>query len=297
MRLPDETIRSDDPERAGWFEADQVTATFQEEYACHVPTYEDWTGGTPLPLTEYKVIAHTDDPWVFWESEVRRGCSVDNLAPGAPLTLLGLPDEVDVLLSWEASGIDDEDLAHYNVYRGSSPGFIADESSLVGTTADITFTDSAPGHGTWYYRVAGQDVHGNIGEVSNEAAVPLSTSTVAATLTCIPSSGTLPFVSAFSVELTNLYLGQTRRMAGRINITLPSGASYTNWRGGYTNIAPGSSYQTGWNQTFPALGTLVGQTSFQLAAMDITPSPYNQPPYPPAGDTATDTEVITGIAP
>jgi hypothetical protein len=284
-------------DRAGWTYVDDVPATYQDEYGFDAPTYEDYTGGPDFPLTEYKVIAHASDPWVFWESDVRSGCSVDNLAPGAPLTLTALPDETDVLLTWEASGEDDEDLAHYNVYRGSAPGFTADENSLIGTTADIEFTDPNPGYGTWYYRVAGEDVHGNVGTPSNEAAVPVSTSTVGASLTCTPPAGVLPTVTGFSVQLTNRYLGQTRRIDGRIHVTLASGRLYTNWRAGFTNIAAGGTYSTGWNQPIPALTTLVGGNLFRLVAADVTPAPYNQPPYPPAGDTDSDTATFTGIAP
>jgi len=290
-RLPD------DPDRAGWTYLDEVPAYYQEEYGFNAASYEDWTGGAPFPLTEYKVMAHTDDHWVFWESEVRRGCSVDNLAPGAPLTLLGLPDNVNVLLSWEASGYHDEDLAHYNVYRGTTPGFTPDENSLIGTTLDIEYTDPSPGSGTFYYVVAGEDLHGNVGDPSNEAAVPLSTSTVGAALTCLPASGALPFVSNFSVQLTNQYQGQIRRIAGRINVTVAGGGFFSNWRTGHTNIAPGGTFSTSWNQTIPATGALLGENLFRLVAMDITPAPYNQPPYPPAGDSATDTATITGMAP
>ena len=290
-RLPE------DPDRAGWTWVGEVPAYYLVEYGYNAPTYEDFTGGTPFPLTEYKVMAHTDEHWNFWESGVRSGCSVDNLAPGAPLTLLGLPDETDVLLTWEPSSDDDEDLAHYNVYRGSTPGFVADENSLIGTITDIEFTDPNPGHGTWYYRVAGEDVHGNVGTPSNETAVPLSTATVSASLSCMPSSGILPFTTGFTVQMTNQYQGQIRRIAGRINVTLANGTSYGSWRAGSTNIAAGSIYVTSWNQPIPALAPLVGDNLFQLVAVDVTPAPWNQPPYPPAGDTDSDTATLTGIAP
>jgi hypothetical protein len=290
-RLPD------DRDRAGWTWVDEVPATYQTEYGYDAPTYENYGGGSVYPLTEYKVIAHTADPWVFWESGVRSGCSVDNISPGAPLALSGVLLEPVVQLSWSASGIDEEDLSHYNVYRGNNPGFTADADSLIGTSVTIDYTDSDPGFGTVYYRVAGEDVHGNVGSTSNEAAVTVSASTVSATLTCSPSTGTLPFVSNFAVELNNLYQGQTRRIAGRINITLASGASYTNWRGGYTNVAAGETYSVSWNQTLPATAALLGQNTFRLVVTDVTPAPYNQPPYPPAGDTATDLETVTGLAP
>jgi len=121
--------------------------------------------------------------------------------------------------------------------------------------------------------------------------------TVDATLTCNPGAGTLPFQSLFAVSLENLYDGQTRQLAGRIDMGLANGTSVSNWRSGYTNVGPGASFSTSWNQSFPALGALVGESSFTLAAEDVTPAPYNQPPYPAAGDTATDSCTITCYAP
>lgn len=125
----------------------------------------------------------------------------------------------------------------------------------------------------------------------------VSSGTVAAQLSCVPSSGTLPFTTQMSVRLENLYDGQTRRVAARLDATLASGASFPSWRAGYTNIAAGGSYVSTWNQNFPALGTLVGENRFTLLAVDVTPVPYNQPPYPASGDSASDSCTVTGVAP
>ncbi len=120
---------------------------------------------------------------------------------------------------------------------------------------------------------------------------------LSAELTCLPSSGTLPFSTVMTATLSNLYTEQSRRISGHIDVTLASAQLFTNWRAGFTNIAGGASYVTTWNQTIPAYGSVVGENVFQLLAQDVTPPPYNQPPYPPAGDTATATCTVTGIAP
>jgi hypothetical protein len=116
-------------------------------------------------------------------------------------------------------------------------------------------------------------------------------------LSCNPHSGTVPFQTLMGVMLTNLYEGQTRRLAGRIDVTLGSGSSYQNWRAGYTNVGGGRSYITFWSQPIPDLGRVIGQNVFSLAAQDITPAPYNQPPYPPSGDTDTNGCTVTAFAP
>ncbi len=124
-----------------------------------------------------------------------------------------------------------------------------------------------------------------------------SNSTVAADLTCDPSSGTLPFSTVMTTTLSNLYTEQSRRISGHIDVTLANDQFIANWRAGYTNVAAGGSYVTTWNQTIPAYGSVVGENVFQLLAQDVTPPPFNQPPYPPAGATATATCTVTGIAP
>ncbi len=62
-------------------------------------------------------------------------------------------------------------------------------------------------------------------------------------------------------------------------------------------MAAGESYSVSWNQNLPVLGSLVGINQFQLVAVDVTPAPYNQPPYPSAGDNATASCTVTVSAP
>lgn len=122
-------------------------------------------------------------------------------------------------------------------------------------------------------------------------------STVTCSLTCTPPGGTVPFITNMAVVMNNTYTGQTRRISGRIDANLAGGDSYTNWRAGWTNIAAGSFYSTNWNQNIPALGAVIGTNMFILHAFDVTPTPYNQPPYPASGDTASDVCSVVGIAP
>jgi len=124
-----------------------------------------------------------------------------------------------------------------------------------------------------------------------------STDTLAAGLDLQPESGEVPFVTTFSVTLVNTCPGQIRRMAGRINIDLAGGAAVSSWRAGFTNIAPGGRFTTSWNQNIPFIGSLIGTSTFTLAAEDVTPAPYNQPPYPAAGGTATASAVLVAGAP
>lgn len=126
---------------------------------------------------------------------------------------------------------------------------------------------------------------------------PTASLTVSTGLTCLPSSGTVPFSTTISVTINNQYSGQIRRMAAVINVALANGSTVNNWRAGYTNIAAGDTYSANWANTIPATGSVIGINTFTLLAEDVTPSPYNQPPYPAAGDTDSDACTVEGIAP
>lgn len=124
-------------------------------------------------------------------------------------------------------------------------------------------------------------------------AVVFDISTVNAELTCLPIVDTLPFNVTFSACLVNM-TGHTRRMAGRIDVQLAGGATFPNWRSGYTTISGGEQYSTNWVQHLPRLGSLIGYNVFTLAAEDVTPAPWNQPPYPPSGSRSTDSCTVKG---
>ncbi len=49
----------------------------------------------------------------------------------------------------------------------------------------------------------------------------------------------------------------------------------------------------------PRLATtlLIGTNMFTLRAFDVTPAPYNQPPYPASGDSANAVCSVVGIPP
>lgn len=121
--------------------------------------------------------------------------------------------------------------------------------------------------------------------------------TVFAYLDCRPESGHLPFVTVMEATLFNATDLFARRFFGRIDLMTAGGQFYFYWRTGFTNVQPNSGYTAAWNQTIPALGSLIGDNTFYLFSADVTPPPFNQPPYPPAGDTATDSCVVSGQYP
>ncbi len=222
--------------RTGWSYVDAVDAAFLEEYAYDAPTYGEGV------LTDYQVIARQSET-VFWESQVGTGTSEDNLAPGAPLQLLATAAAPDVGLQWSASNHHDEDLAFYNIYRGTTPGFTPNPGSFLAVSTNTNYVDANPGGSTWYYRVTAQDVHDNEGEPSNLAqAGLLSGVNEGATPTVLAVSGNYPNPFNPSTKINfdlprdgrvslEIYDSSGRRVATLLDEVLAAGSHHEFWHG------------------------------------------------------------------
>ena len=112
-----------------------------------------------------------------------------------------------------------------------------------------------------------------------------------AIMICTPSWGTLPINASLGVQLENrteFY----RTIAGRIDVTIANGTFYTNYRSGHTNLLPLEFFESYWSQNIPNYSTMLGDNIFQLIAFDVTPPPYNQPPFEPSGDSDTASCIV-----
>ena len=119
--------------------------------------------------------------------------------------------------------------------------------------------------------------------------------TIEAGLDCQPASAPLPFIVDISAVLTNLLAGEERVVAGTIAVITAGGAHYPNWRSGTTSLTGGQSLTASWRQHIPALESLLGPNEFELTLVDVTPAPFNQPPYTSSGDTDTAACTVTGL--
>lgn len=156
---------------AGWESVASSPAHYQTQYSVTAPTLADSSGQT-AGIIEFKTLAHTSDPWVFWESNVVTGFSVDDLAPPAPLALTASRIGGDLVsLHWNG-GDGAPDLGDYVVYRGSSSGVETTPVFYLTAAVDTSVIDSsAVSSLEFYYLVTARDVHGNESDPSNEAMV------------------------------------------------------------------------------------------------------------------------------
>jgi len=183
----------------------------------------------------------------------------------------------------------------YSAYMGGTAfeqayDLVLDDSGMVATVVGYTKSADFQFPGGGFDQVHNGDVDAFVLQSDLGASVP---HTVDTSLAASPSSATLPFSSMMCADVINV-TSFHRGSVGRLNVWLPGGQYYANYRGGSSTLSPLETWSTCWSQWFPDLPTLEGDIRFQLVVFDVTPSPYNQPPYPGSGDMATDQCTVTG---
>ncbi len=183
-----------------------------------------------------------------------------------------------------------------DVYAGDHGTVIAGSTTLGSSRLLISWDGLTSGHdGNGFADcpvVALDNTSGWWVDCSMVAPVTAGGPTIAVALDATPDNGFVPFVTQFTAQLNNLTT-ENRRAAGNINVVIASGAVFTNWRAGWTNLSSLENFSTSWNTNFPAVPTVIGVNTFELFGVDVTPAPFNQPPYAPSGDTDTDVATVT----
>ena len=151
-----------------WVGLNSVGAYGSDTYVVEATTLSDSTSDDDA-LTTYRVIANMDEG--NFESDPSSGYSIDNLSPGMVGGLDAFVSNGIVNLSWEMS--DENDLSHYNIYRGNSPDLNMDASSFIGEVEEPVFLDNVTEIGDYYYIVTAVDVHENEGMPSEMVNVSL----------------------------------------------------------------------------------------------------------------------------
>ena len=154
-----------------WEQVASITPRDNPKYAYTCSTPYDSMSGTSGTFY-FRVTAQTSDLDEYWRSNIVSGHSVDNIPPigvgGGGIAAMG---DGDVVLSWDKDRTD-TDLKGYNIYRSLIEGFAPSDSTKLAQTTDTTYTDSSTTQGeAYYYRIAGVDIHGNVGTPSSELNV------------------------------------------------------------------------------------------------------------------------------
>jgi hypothetical protein len=108
------------------------------------------------------VSSETETSYVFWDSPVDSGYSIDNLSPVPPANPMLIPlADGPIRLLWNKN-LADPDVGHYAIYRSTIEGFSVGDETRLTTTPDTTVIDSSVTVGQLhYYRITTADIHGN----------------------------------------------------------------------------------------------------------------------------------------
>ncbi|MBC8376101.1 MAG: T9SS type A sorting domain-containing protein [FCB group bacterium] len=148
-----------------WVAVGNTAAYGSNEYSVLVNTIHDSMDEGVTNAQDYRIVAALgEDAFI---SATASGYSTDDIAPPVPTGLAGeILDGTGIALSWDPVNIND--LGLYEVYRGSNPEMT--DGVVIGQTASTDYTDSDVDFvngATYYYAVAGLDIHENLGEATS----------------------------------------------------------------------------------------------------------------------------------
>ncbi|TAK54595.1 MAG: T9SS type A sorting domain-containing protein [Bacteroidetes bacterium] len=153
-----------------WEWLDDVPSAYFMHYSYTATTLTDSVGDV-TPMLKFSIIAHTADRFVFWQSNIDSGYSVDNLSPKQPFIVSENANSTTVRLRWNQNT--EPDIAGYELFRSRSPNFSPDTMSAYAFSVDTLYVDATPFNGLSYYCLRAVDVHGNSSLKSNEVEITL----------------------------------------------------------------------------------------------------------------------------
>ena len=152
-----------------WDYVETVPWHGMDPYAAVLPTLGD-SSAHGMHMSTFMITAHTEDVSVWLDSEPMSGYSIDNLHPGAPMSLAFSASPGSVSLTW--SGPVDEDFSYFNIYRQD---ILSNEPAMVFTTTDSFYVDQElEDVGAYEYWVTAMDISGLESDASSIVSAVLS---------------------------------------------------------------------------------------------------------------------------
>jgi hypothetical protein len=233
---------------SGWLTIASLAAAEADSYTVNVATSDILTLGQPAPYSQYRVVARTANPTVFYESFPDSGYSLDNLPPPAPVLIV---EDDEATRTVFAYGSRPSDFKETCFYKDQEPGFTAGDPIQCGSSRWYDEDHRI----IYYYRARDFDIHGNASEWSNEVTGQYPTDVPGATITQLrlyPSQPN-PFNPMTRIRFDLPAAGQVRLsvydLAGRLVRVLvegeiPAGSHEAVWDGRDSTgrSAPSGSY-------------------------------------------------------
>ena len=151
-----------------WEVVGTIPAFGETLYATIVPTLKDSTISDSMHYSVFFIRAGTDNPYVYFDSPIDSGYSLDNLSPSPPTALLASHEPAVTKLTWSPTTALDFD--YYTLYRDTLSEFTPGLSNRLGFAIDTIFVDSTAELGKiYYYLASATDFSGNESDPSNQA--------------------------------------------------------------------------------------------------------------------------------
>ncbi len=145
-----------------WISVATVSGTSNTFYTAEVHTPLD-SGISGNNTYYFRITAISNSTGAIWRSNILSGYSIDNLYPLPPLNLMAMQSGNAVNLNWNHNS--ENDLRQYIIYRNGIQ---------IGTSLTLNFTDNYFSvDSAFSYRIAAEDIHGNISGLSNPANINL----------------------------------------------------------------------------------------------------------------------------
>lgn len=174
------TASTDNNAVAGYRVYRGTTAAFAVSAATQVAdlTATTWTDpAVPAGTWYYRVVA-VDTAGSASAASVAASVTVaaqpETQAPSVPTGLAATVSGTTAALTWSAS-TDNVAVTGYQVYRGTSAGFVADAASKIADTTGTSYSATGLTAGTWFYRVTASDAAGNVSGASESVAATVAT--------------------------------------------------------------------------------------------------------------------------
>ncbi len=156
--------------------------------------------------------------------------SMDIRSPDQITGLAATPDGAfGADVSWAASGAGD--LHHYNLYIGTSAGFICDSETLIASPDSDSYLDWQLSAGTtYYYKVTAVDRQGNESTPSSAASVTTAGMSIVTIDQAVTDNGDDTFSVTVNIPATGNYrlwikFDKNNTRSGRVNVTRDSSSS------------------------------------------------------------------------
>ena len=248
----------------------------------------------------YKVVAVDGSGNGSQPSDPASVTVADVTPPSTPGDVTAVPAGSGVTVSWSQSA-DDVAVTGYNVYRGTTADFTANDAGKVGSTSGATqFADPNVPGGTLYYKVVALDAAGNRSAASASAAVTVTGPAQPVEVKLNPSEDAMVYQSVPNTNFGSYnqlsVSGASSQVWSYLKFALPTVPSGTTLTGATLSVRTSTDASAG--STSPFTFSLLGSGAWSQSTLtwNNRPTSIGAAVGTLSGATATNTAYSTTLS-